>query len=63
MASDRLLDNIEDAGVLHLGDNLSRHSPIMLKLKLETIMKKNVSDTGRKRKPAWFKATEEDIEE
>jgi hypothetical protein len=30
--NDRLLGKVVDAGVLHLGDNRSRHFPIMLKL-------------------------------
>ena len=32
LCNDRLLDFVSDAGVMHLGDNLSRHSPILLKL-------------------------------
>ena len=31
LVNQRLLDLIQDAGPIHLGDNLSRHSPIMLK--------------------------------
>ena len=33
----RLLDRIKDAGPIHLGDNLSRHSPIMVKIELPDI--------------------------
>jgi exonuclease III len=34
LVNERLLSVIVDAGVLHLGDNLSRHSPIMINLTL-----------------------------
>ena len=32
-----LLDLVDDAGPVHLGDNLSRHSPIMMKLRLPEV--------------------------
>ena len=57
--SEGLLDSVIDAGALHLGDNLSRHSPIMIKIQLETIRKEQKSRI-RKRRPAWYKATDED---
>ena len=57
--SEGLLAYIEDAGVLHLGDNLSRHSPIMLKIKIGDIPKKRMQAISQLRKPAWHKATEE----
>lgn len=37
LVNQRLLENIEDAGPVHLGDNLSRHSPIMIRLALPAI--------------------------
>ena len=47
---------ISDAGVMHLGDNLSRHSPIMLKLAIGNIPV-NAKVKGKStRKPAWYKA-------
>ena len=57
-----LLDCVVDAGPLHLGDNLSRHSPIMMKVKLSQVVKSRNKqpDIPRPRKPAWFKATQED---
>ena len=57
----RLLDNVEDAGPVHLGDNLSRHSPIMMKIKLDQAAKIKVQqpEIPRLRRPAWYKATEE----
>ena len=57
----RLLDCIEDAGPVHLGDNLSRHSPIMIKIKLSHAANHKVEqpEIPRLRRPAWFKATHE----
>ena len=34
IVNQRLLENIEDAGPIHLGDNLFRHSPITVNVKL-----------------------------
>ena len=57
----RLLDLVEDAGPVHLGDNLSRHSPIMMKIKLpEVSARVNQPEVPRLRKPAWYKATQHD---
>ena len=57
----RLLDLVEDAGPLHLGDNLSRHSPIMMKIKVDQIKIRAAQqpEASRPRKPAWYKATQE----
>ena len=33
--NERLLNLVTDAGPVHLGDNLSRHSPIMMKIQIE----------------------------
>ena len=60
VVNERLLPLIQ-AGVLHLGDNLSRHSPIMLKLDIGAIPKKQKSVVKLNKKPAWYKATEVDI--
>ena len=61
LVSPGLLPHITDAGPIHLGDNPSRHSPIMLKLSLESLpIKKPCSQTIPKR-PAWYKAEEADI--
>ena len=38
--NERLVQYIESAGVLHLADNPSRHSPIMLRLKVGEIKKR-----------------------
>ena len=64
LVNERLLDLIEDAGVIHLGDNLSRHSPIMIKLKIGAIpLKPDRREEPKARRPAWYKATTEDINE
>ena len=60
--NERLLDYVEDAGVMHLGDNLSRHSPILLKLRVGDIpVRQPQATTPRPRKPAWYKATDDHI--
>ena len=60
IVNQRLLENIEDAGPIHLGDNLSRHSPIMMKLKLPAVpMRPKQPEASRTRRPAWYKATVE----
>ena len=64
LVNERLLDLVEDAGVLHLGDNLSRHSPIMLKLNMGAIpTKPDRKEQPKPRRPDWFKATPEHIAE
>ena len=56
----RLLDLVVDAGPVHLGDNLSRHSPIMLKLLLPAVLEKPQQPSVTKpRAPAWYKADQE----
>ena len=39
LLSPRLLDLVEEFGPVHRGDNLSRHSPIFLKLQLGNLPK------------------------
>ena len=58
----RLLDLVQAANPIHLGDNPSRHSPIVMKLRLPPItLKAPRPDIIRPRKPAWYKASEEQI--
>ena len=60
LVNQRLLENIVDAGPVHLGDNLSRHSPIMMKLRLPAIpVRPPQPPASRPRRPAWYKATVE----
>ena len=56
----RLLEFIECTPI-HLGDNASRHSPIMLKLKVANIPRSAPVNMDKPRRPAWHKAGEEDI--
>ena len=64
LVNERLLNYIEDAGVIHLGDNLSRHSPVMLKLKVGDIPLKPIrKEVSRPRRPDWYKATDGNVEE
>ena len=39
--NERLLDSVSDASPLQIGDNLSRHSPIMMKLMVPKVSEKN----------------------
>ena len=54
----RLLDLVEDAGPVHLGNNLSRHSPIMMRIQIPSIPTRAPKpDVPKMRRPAWYKAT------
>ena len=63
--SQKLLDLIEDAGPVHLGDNRSRHSPIVMKLNIENLHSEYPKQVEQVSicKPAWYKATEQDKHE
>ena len=63
LVSERLAALVEDCQVLHSGDNLSRHSPILLKLKVGEIPCKKKSNIWQPKRPAWHKATEEIVKE
>ena len=56
----RLINAIVDCGAMHLGDNPSRHSPIMLKLNLGIIPKREESKDTKVKKPCWYKADQMD---
>ena len=59
MVDKELLEVVTDAGALHLGDNRSRHSPIMIKINLGDLPARKVEKTKLKqRQPAWYKAGE-----
>ena len=55
-----LFDRIEDAGPVHCVTNMSRHSPIMMKVKLQEVQptKASVEPVPRPCRPAWYKASE-----
>ena len=60
--NESLLPFIEDAQPVHLGDNPSGHSPIVLTLKIDNIPVKLVEEEVRvPRRIAWEKAEEEEL--
>ena len=60
--SPRLLGLVEDCGPIHRGDNLSRHSPILLSLRLgEMTRRQAAAQPPPPRMPAWGRATEEEV--
>ena len=62
LVNERLLPLVQDCQALHRGDNMSRHSPIMLRLNVGAIPSKQKESSWLPRKPAWYKATLVDIE-
>ena len=61
--TERFLDNCVDASPIHLGDNRSNHSPIMLKVKLPEVASPEKPEKVIKRKPDWNNATDDDKDE
>ena len=59
LVNERLVPLVEECKVLHRGDNMSRHSPILLKLRVGDIPLKKKVNTSVPRKSAWHKATEQ----
>ena len=62
IVNERLLSVIEDCGVMHFGDNPSRHSPIMIKLRLDNLPVIVRKPQTIQQHPAWYKANVEDID-
>ena len=60
MVNEGLLPFIKDAGALHLGDNLSRHSPIMISINVGDVPAQDKIRGTKPRQPAWYKAEEKD---
>ena len=56
------LDKCVDAAPLHLGDNRSSHSPIMLRINIPQINEKENNAGLTVKRPNWKKAYSEDIE-
>ena len=61
LLSPGLLQLISEAGVIHRGDNMSRHSPIWIKLNLGSLPVRNKVLLKSAIRPSWNKATEDDI--
>ena len=61
MCNERLFNFIEQCTPIHSGDNSSRHSPIMLKLRVNNIPKSVSVNVNFPRRPAWYKAGQDQI--
>ena len=62
LVSRKLLREVVDCGPVHSGDNLSRHSPIFLRLRLGDVCSRQAAtQPPPRRMPAWEKATGEEI--
>ena len=59
LVNERLLGLVKDCGPMHLGDNMSRHSPIIVKFDFGSLPAASKSAVVRPRRPAWYKATEQ----
>ena len=57
LVTERLVPLVDECKALHLGDNMSRHSPILLKLRVGEIPTKKKVASSVPRKPNWQKAT------
>ena len=53
---------VKKCHVIHRGDNMSRHSPILLELDVGAIPTKQKESTWLPKKQAWYKTTLVDIE-
>ena len=60
LVSEGLESSIRDAGVIHLGDNVSGHSPIYLKLNIGSLPEHKEHERRFSPKQNWQKATLED---
>ena len=62
LGSRKLRREVVDCGPVHSGDNLSRHSPIFLRLRLGDVCSRQAAaQPPPRRSPAWEKATGEEI--
>ena len=59
--TERFLDNCVDASPIHLGDNKSSHSPIMIKINLPQIEGTKSEVIISVLTPSWKNASEEDV--
>ena len=62
LVNERLLPLVVECTPLHTGDNLSRHSPILLRLNVGEIPRKQKTSSWLPKKPAWYKASMADIQ-
>ena len=62
LLSPRLVPLVADYGVVERGDNLSRHNPIWVKLRLGQLPLRNPARTWAPRKPCLSKASHDDVD-
>ena len=58
--SETLHDGVIDAGVIHLPENKSDHSPIFCVIEIEAIQQEVSNAAPRKPKPSWKRASQEE---
>ena len=63
LVSERLVPLVESCQVLHKGEHMSRHSPILLRLNVGDITSKKKVKIRKANKPAWHKVSEDIMEE
>ena len=61
LLSPRLVPLVSECGVVERGDNLSRHCPIWVKIKLGALPVRPGSRTWVPKKPSWSRASTEDV--
>ena len=61
LVTERLLPLVVRYEPIHRGDNLSRHSPIILSLKLGELPARKRVSSKVPRRPAWSRATDDDL--
>ena len=59
--TEQFLDKCVDASPIHLGDNKSNHSPIILKIDLPQVENINIVRKSSKTVPSWNNISEEDV--
>ena len=62
IVNERLLPLVKKCEVIHRGDNMSRHSHIVLELDVGALPTKQKQSSWLPRKPAWYKATLHDVD-
>ena len=60
LADPVLLQAIVEASAIQLGDNMSRHSPIILKVNIQTLPARKKVNSKSIRRPAWYKSCQEE---
>ena len=64
IVSDGLMDAVTVCAPIHRGDNMSRHSPIFLRLKLKEVKLKTVNnDYSQHCLPSWERASHTEVED